>query len=198
MALLRRLCFKYAQCIGIAVLVAFFGQILIALNFFPVITDNLLKKQGQVSFEKQEIDGVSARKNSFGYNDDEDLISNSKLTNKHGTHLRLEELDFIPACDIKNREAISAVHRAKSQHCKQQIVNKTCLIQQGDFYPATLQNKCFNDGTKYARHLGCYIDEKKLRLLSGFYGVYVNTNSPTACMDICIQAGFPFAGVQYG
>ncbi|KAJ0178283.1 hypothetical protein K1T71_006106 [Dendrolimus kikuchii] len=197
MASLRRFCFKYAQCIGIAVLLTFFGQILIALNFFPTITDNLLKQNGHVSFKTQEVGGISARKNSFGY-DDEDLASNSKLAGKHGTHLRLEELDFNPACDINNREAISAVHRAKSQLCKQQIVNKTCLIQQGHFYPEALQNKCFNEEASYGQYLGCYVDEKKLRLLSGFYGVYVNTNSPKTCLDICVQAGFPFAGVQYG
>ncbi|KPJ07173.1 Xylosyltransferase oxt [Papilio machaon] len=49
----------------------------------------------------------------------------------------------------------------------------------------------------YGKYHGCYLDEKKLRILSSFYGNYATTNSPEFCLDICIQAGFPYAGVQY-
>lgn len=196
MFLIRRIYWKYVQCIGIAVLIAFFGQLLIAMNFFPTITDNLLEKHGQDSFIKQEEGDISVKKD-IGYNDVH-FPSSNKLSSKHGSRLRLEELDFKPICDINSREAISAVHRAKSQNCKSQIINITCLIQQGHFYPEALSNKCYNDGTTYGKHLGCFVDEKKQRLLSGYYGIYPNTNSPNMCLDICIQAGFPFAGVQYG
>ncbi|KAM3966214.1 xylosyltransferase oxt [Aphomia sociella] len=189
----RRIYYKYAKCLMITVLIAFFIQILIAINFFPSENDNLLKKNGHISLERQDIGAVSARK---GDSDDEDLITKTKH-NKPLTQLRLEELDFKPTCDIKSREAISAIHRAKTQNCKRQIVNKTCLIQGGNFYPKVLPNSCLSDRMAYGRHLGCYQDEKKLRILSSFYGNYVNINTPHTCLNICMQAGFPYAGVQY-
>lgn len=193
----RKYYFKYTKCLVVSVLLAFFIHIFIAISLFPSINDNLLKKNGYVSTARQVVDEVSARKSNIGFSDDEDLPSINKNHNKILTHLRLEELDFKPPCEIKSREAISAIHRAKTQNCKQQIVNKTCLIQSGNFYSEKLPNGCLRGQTTYATYLGCYADEKKLRLLTGFYGNYANTNSPTACLDICIQAGFPYAGVQY-
>ncbi|XP_075979253.1 xylosyltransferase oxt [Anticarsia gemmatalis] len=194
----RRIYYKYTKCLVITVLLAFFIHIFIALSFFPSVNDNLLKNSHYASNVRQADSEVSARKNNFGFGDDEDLQSiNTRNINKVSAHLRLEELDFKPPCEIKSREAISAIHRAKTQNCKQQIVNKTCLIQSGNFYSETLPNYCLHGETKYGRHLGCYADEKKMRLLSGFYGNYANTNSPSSCLDICIQAGFMYAGVQY-
>ncbi|XP_049874059.1 xylosyltransferase oxt [Pectinophora gossypiella] len=194
----RRILYKYAKCLVITVLIAFFSQILLAIFFFPTENDNLLKKTGHTSFLLKEVGDVSARKLSAVLSDDEDFPAKNKPLNKPATVLRLEELDFKPACDIKSREAISAIHRAKTQNCKQQILNKTCLIQDGHFYPKELPNSCLAEGMAHGKHLGCYVDEKKLRLLSSFYGNYASTNSPVACLDICVQAGFPYAGVQYG
>jgi protein xylosyltransferase len=64
------------------------------------------------------------------------------------TSLRLEELDFVPACDIVAKEAISAIHRAKTQLCKQKLANITCLIQQRQLYPHHLPNSCPSPGNK--------------------------------------------------
>lgn len=197
MAIIRRtVCYKYTKCIIASVVIAFFAQILIAISFFPSINDNLLKKNGYVTIARREAE-VSARKNSFGPSDDEDLPSMNRQQNKPLTLLRIEELDFKPACEMYSREAISAIHRAKTQKCKQLIVNKTCLIQDGNFYPEKLPNYCPHNAATYGKYLGCYVDEKKLRLLSGFYGNYANTNTRTACLDICVQGGFLYAGVQY-
>lgn len=193
----RRICYKYTKCIIASVLIAFFAQILVAVSFFPSVNDNLLKTNGYESLPRLEAAEVSARKNGFGLSDDEDLSSINRYQNKPLTMLRVEELDFKPACEIYSREAISAIHRAKTQACKQQIVNKTCLIQEGQFYPEKLPNYCPHNGVTYGKYLGCYVDEKKLRLLSGFYGNYANTNSRSACLDICVQGGFQYAGVQY-
>ena len=46
--------------------------------------------------------------------------------------------------------------------------------------------------------MGCYQDDKALRLLTGFYQNLRSTNSPQTCLDICTKGGFPYAGVQYG
>lgn len=195
MAVVRRVFYKYAKCLAVIVVTTFFAQILISVSLFPSVHDNLLKRNGYTSLVRNEMGDVSARKLGSNIGDDEDLVS--KNHNRMTPYLRIEELDFTPACEIKSREAISAIHRAKTQICKQQIVNKTCRIQSGDFYPKYLPNYCISKKRTYGRHLGCYLDEKKLRLLSSFYGNYANHNSPKFCLDICVQAGFPFAGVQY-
>lgn len=195
--LFRKYYYKYTKCLVITVLLAFFIHIFIAISLFPSINDNISMNSGYVSSARQLVGEVSARKNNIGFGDDEDLSSNNKNHNKPSTYLRLEELDFKPPCEIKSKEAISAIHRAKTQNCKQQIVNKTCLIQSGSFYPHELPNTCRHGQMTFGKYLGCYADQKKLRLLTGFYGNYANTNSPSACLDICIQAGFMYAGVQY-
>ncbi|CAG2066687.1 unnamed protein product, partial [Timema podura] len=115
--------------------------------------------------------GVSSRrfKENYLVGDDEDSPSNSnavnglynrhkvppdkpdldgrispgdKVPHRNGTSLRLEELDFVPACDIVTKEAISAIHRAKTQRCKRELVNITCLIQRGRLYPKQLTSSC--------------------------------------------------------
>lgn len=191
----KRFYYKYAKCVMIIVVIIFFIQLLIAINFFPSDSINFLTQKQEnihITFGKGE---VSARKLNTDLSDDEDFQEN--INKKPTSLLRVEELDFKPSCDVTSREAISAIHRAKTQICKQQIVNKTCSIQEGNFYSKRLLNSCPSHGHTYGKQLGCYQDEKKLRLLSGFYGNYATTNSPLNCLAICIQAGFPYAGVQY-
>ncbi|XP_047505438.1 xylosyltransferase oxt isoform X1 [Pieris napi] len=193
---IRRILYKYAKCLIITVLTIFFAQILISINYFPSIHENkFLRRSSHNSLHLNNLAEVSARRINPGISDDEDL---SPRNHQNKAVLRKEELDFIPICEVKSREAISAIHRAKSQFCKQLIVNKTCLIQDGNFYPQELNNYCKLNAKIFGRHIGCYLDEKKLRLLSSFYGNYANLNSPLYCLDICVQAGFPYAGVQYG
>lgn len=64
--------------------------------------------------------------------------------------LRVEELDFVPLCEITGKEAVSAIHRAKTQHCKQLLANVTCLIQQEQLYPTYLEHSCPAPGKFYS------------------------------------------------
>jgi protein xylosyltransferase len=60
--------------------------------------------------------------------------------------LRLDELGFIPPCDISGRESVSALHRAKSQFCKQIIANISCLMKTNPPYPKRLPHQCPTNG----------------------------------------------------
>lgn len=139
--------------------------------------------------------------------DDEDIHSNSNILSKSKNTLdiplkklnksTLNDLSFTPSCDIKLRETISAVHRAKTQGCKKHIIDIACAIQDGTLYPKRLSNSCPNGKYQPNRALGCYKDEKKYRLLSGYYTNFKAVNSPRKCISMCLQSGFIYAGVQY-
>ncbi|XP_058466832.1 xylosyltransferase oxt [Malaya genurostris] len=113
------------------------------------------------------------------------------------TYLNLNDLSFVPPCEILSKETISAIHRAKSQSCKKQIVDIACAIRAGTFYPKRLPNFCPNEDYVPNRALGCFQDEKNFRILSGYYTNFKSNNSPKRCIQLCLQSGFQYAGVQY-
>lgn len=113
------------------------------------------------------------------------------------SNIKLDNLKFKPVCDIVSKEAISAVHRAQTQTCKEIIVNITCAIQMGTFYPKHLLNSCPHQPYVANRPLGCFKDDKKFRTLSGYYINFKTTNTPKRCIQLCLQSGFVYAGVQY-
>lgn len=52
-------------------------------------------------------------------------------------------------------------------------------------------------GITPGKSLGCFKDEKNLRRLNGYSVTLKTTNSPENCINLCLQSGFPYAGVQY-
>lgn len=113
------------------------------------------------------------------------------------TNLKLSNLKFKPVCDIVAKEAISAIYRAHTRYCKEIIANTTCAIQSGTFYPMQLPNYCPHEPYQPNRALGCFKDDKKFRTLSGYYINFKTTNTPAKCIQLCLQSGFVYAGVQY-
>lgn len=202
--------YKFFFIVGVVILVC---QILLAVRFFALNNDsssstNLWTPHRISQLRRDSENSVnSVRHARDGVNDDEDasntylqksVTSRTPKNNKlNQTRLRLEELDFVPPCEISTREAVSAIHRAKTQKCKQEIANITCLIKKGLLYPQKLPNYCPNNDFIEEKSLGCFKDEKNYRLLSGYYGTNKNLNSPDYCIRLCIQSGFPYAGVQY-
>lgn len=85
--------------------------------------------------------------NNKNYINSNKLNSAIKLNNV--TSLKLEELDFKPWCNIVTKEAISAIHRAKTQYCKSELVNVTCILQRGDLFPKQLTSLCPAPGNNF-------------------------------------------------
>lgn len=110
-----------------------------------------------------------------------------------------KSLNFTPMCEVTIREAVSAITRAQNQACKQRIVNVTCLSQQGLVYPERIQSSCPHSPgfTGTPTNLGCYKDDKTLRVLSGYYHIFKGNNTPERCAYMCLQSGFPYAGTEY-
>ncbi|XP_053673319.1 xylosyltransferase oxt [Anopheles nili] len=125
-------------------------------------------------------------------------IRSDRDSNTNQLTLRLDELEFVPPCELTRKETISAIHRAKSQSCKAKIVEVACEIQAGKFYPQRLPSYCPRGDHSPNRALGCFRDQKDFRLLSGYYSTFKTNNSPERCIRLCLQSGYPFAGVQYG
>uniref|UniRef100_W8C4M3 protein xylosyltransferase n=1 Tax=Ceratitis capitata TaxID=7213 RepID=W8C4M3_CERCA len=100
-------------------------------------------------------------------------------------------------CNITAKEAISALQRAKTKDCRKQIAHIACAIQEGNFYAQHLPNYCPAGNHTANLPLGCYQDEKEYRLLSGYFTNFKTTNTPRKCTRLCLQSGFPYAGVQY-
>lgn len=113
------------------------------------------------------------------------------------TNLKLDNIKFTPSCTIVAKEAISAIYRAQTRQCKELIANTTCAIQSGTFYPQSLPNYCPHEPYDKDKPLGCFKDDKKFRTLSGYYINFKTSNTPTKCIQLCLQSGFVYAGVQY-
>lgn len=147
---------------------------------------------------------VSAKRKQLTKDDDEDIINSNILQqdvvhkNEKSSSTLLDELEFKPKCDIlHDKEVLSAVQRAQSQKCKETIIDVACQIRSNTFYPSKLPNSCPSGNYIANRSLGCFQDEKKHRLLPNFYTNFKETNSPKKCIQMCLQSGYLYAGVQY-
>lgn len=192
---------RYRTFIVIGIVIFSF-QIFLALKFLS-LSKNVSTEQslwGPSNFDNegdQEIESNSARKVKL--EDDEDIAVSQKNRYKHNqTHyLKYDELEFRPPCQIETKDAISAINRAKTQKCKQLISNIMCLSLAGKLYPVELKGSCPAKDYVAGRELGCFKDDKNYRLLTGYVGTYKKENSPKFCRQVCLQSGFPYAGVQY-
>lgn len=113
------------------------------------------------------------------------------------TNAIYDELHFVPSCNITVRDALSALDRAKTQQCKKEIADIACAIQKGTFYPKVLPSFCPTNNFTANRSIGCFKDEKTFRILSGYYTNFKSSNSHKKCLQMCLQSGFIYAGVQY-
>lgn len=54
--------------------------------------------------------------------------------------------DFVPSCEIVGKDALSALHRAGSRQCRQEIANIVCKHQAGELMPQALPQYCTQHG----------------------------------------------------
>ncbi|KAI1292127.1 Xylosyltransferase oxt [Halotydeus destructor] len=179
-------------------------------------TTNSLFPHESSTREKNEVSNTESRQSNAHQrtsHDDEDTeISSSKLTHRFlssktstgkerhpaklgDSKLNLDELDFQPSCQTITKEALSALNRATTQKCKEEIVKISCLSQQGKLFPKNIPRNCPNH-EKYGHRVGCYRDKSKPRLLSN-YATKLNQSGPLDCVNVCLQYGYPYAGVEY-
>ncbi|GFO18584.1 xylosyltransferase oxt, partial [Plakobranchus ocellatus] len=103
---------------------------------------------------------------------------------------------FSPACEVKAKDVTSAIRRAKTAQCKQQIADVFCLQEEGKLYNLKLPNFCPNKRTDGGHYYGCYRDSGSQRDLEGGME-QLDDNSPQACVNHCYRSGMRYAGLQF-
>ncbi|XP_076384790.1 xylosyltransferase oxt [Megalopta genalis] len=182
-------------------------QIYLAHTFFGLEIRNrkssrLSSGEDDVS-QSEEDEGLPKGLRQLKLPPDKQINGNKVLQSQRNqtTRIKLDHksLNFLPSCEFNGREAVSAVTRAQSQTCKQRIVNVTCLNQQGLLYPERIQSLCHHSPGFVEKpvSLGCFKDDKALRLLTGYYHVFKGNNSPDRCAFLCLQSGYLYAGTEY-
>ena len=99
-------------------------------------------------------------------------------------------------CNITGREAVSAINRATTKGCKQEIVDLVCDLEKGEVYPTVLKRTCPGqvDKARQRKHVGCFKDSLTNRLLQGYLVKLKTKNSPSLCTEVCTRSGFSYAG----
>ena len=101
---------------------------------------------------------------------------------------------------MTSKEAVSAITRANTRECRQELVDLVCRLEEGNVYPDSLPRSCptLVEESEQGEHLGCYQDSFSTRLLQGHTLKLRETNSADACLEVCTEYGFSLAGLQYG
>ncbi|VDM97897.1 unnamed protein product [Thelazia callipaeda] len=89
-----------------------------------------------------------------------------------------------------------ALSRMKTEECRLMAQDLVCNIDQ--LTPDSLPNRCPRfDENLQGLYIGCFRDSSSSRLLNGYLYKFNNNNSPSHCVNMCLLAGYSFAGVEY-
>ncbi|XP_035695528.1 xylosyltransferase 1-like isoform X1 [Branchiostoma floridae] len=66
--------------------------------------------------------------------------------NSPGSSNKSRDFSYVPKCEIKGKDAVSALSRAKTAQCKQQLADTACLMQEGKLFPEFIPRYCPVDG----------------------------------------------------
>ena len=102
-------------------------------------------------------------------------------------------------CKLDNlhKDARSAITRAKSEQCKNDLANLACM-NPSDLYPNHIPSFCnFNIEEKDLNnaYLGCYKDSFDRRILNNSK-MKLEENCPQNCIRYCTESGFPYSGMN--
>lgn len=124
------------------------------------------------------------------------ILDNQSTSFKDVQQKKIIDLNITLPCQHLSNEAISAINRAHSNECKLLIANISCAVTEKIFYKDWLPNYCPSGNFTKNRAIGCYMDDKNSRLLTGYYIKFKN-NSQDKCVYLCLQSGYIYAGLQY-
>lgn len=68
----------------------------------------------------------------------------------------------------------------------------------GGTWRLSIYSTSITDIPEAGKLLGCYIDSLENRILKSHKVDLDKTNTPRRCLNLCLQLGYPYSGVQYG
>ncbi|CAN8002215.1 unnamed protein product, partial [Ixodes hexagonus] len=168
------------------------------------------QEAGKSSSESQGSNGRQQSAQSDDEYDEDDNPARQRVVARRGATPASEganaseaidwsQMGFVPACEITEKDALSAVRRATTLHCKRELANVTCLAQAGTLYPARLPRSCESASGREVvpgKSLGCFQDDRRNRLLERLAS-RSRLNSPLHCVGLCLRLGYPWAGLEY-
>nr|SVE79959.1 EOG090X01AN [Daphnia magna]SVE81156.1 EOG090X01AN [Daphnia magna] len=101
------------------------------------------------------------------------------------------------ACGILSKTALSAIKRATTKKCKEELSDIACRLKNNQLVPERLPNNCPRKDSVPGSSLGCFHDNNQSRLLSS-YGVKLPGLTNQKCIDLCGQSAFLYAGTHNG
>ena len=102
-----------------------------------------------------------------------------------------------PLCGSVGKTALSAIKRATTQKCKEELSDIACRLKNNQLVPERLPNYCPRKNSIAGSSLGCFHDNNQSRLLSS-YGVKLQGLTVQKCIDLCAQSSFMFSGLHNG
>nr|CAG4646048.1 EOG090X01AN [Macrothrix elegans] len=124
-----------------------------------------------------------------------ETFSRTSISFRH--HYRPSDRVNKSACGTLTKTALSAIKRATSQTCKNDLQNIACQMKSNKLVPQRLPNYCLRNGSIPGTFIGCYHDSNQSRLLSS-YGVRQPGLTVQKCVDLCTQSSYAYAGVHHG
>lgn len=101
----------------------------------------------KVPDEHLYVDGADDS-NNHNNNSNSDFVNIDVVHHKHSKEKLQSSVSqkYSPKCDVSAKEVASAIKRAKTQGCKQEIADVYCQQQEGKLYSLDLTNYCPNRG----------------------------------------------------
>ena len=94
------------------------------------------------------------------------------------------------------KDVQSAIQRVKSAECKQKLKDVAYANVSGTLYPKQIQPTC--DFYQKVNYIGCFQDNREVRVLNGTSTQNPNIMTPYHCVTYCHEFGYAYAGVQWG
>uniref|UniRef100_A0A915PQL3 protein xylosyltransferase n=1 Tax=Setaria digitata TaxID=48799 RepID=A0A915PQL3_9BILA len=124
------------------------------------------------------------------------LGTNAKWIENEGTNQSDVIDDKLSSCKLLSESLIlKALSRMETEECRAKARDIVCNINRET--PDSLPNTCpkYNEGLR-GQYVGCFKDSLNSRLLNGHLYKFKN-NSPSYCVNMCLRAGYSFAGIEY-
>nr|CAG4649102.1 EOG090X01AN [Scapholeberis mucronata]SVE93458.1 EOG090X01AN [Scapholeberis mucronata] len=125
------------------------------------------------------------------------FILGAQTESRPTLHETSDGLEFVYPCGALGKTATSAVKRATTQKCKEEIKDIACRHKNNQLVPDRLPNYCPRKGSVPGHLLGCFHDYNQSRLLTS-YGVKLQGLTIQKCIDLCAQSAHLYAGVHNG